>query len=222
MDAAAAAAPASRAGCWRVRAFAIVLLALAVLFAVLYRIENSREDHSYNSGATPPVNVHITAGQTVRDLDSGRPEGADRPDRQLGAAELQLHRRSTAARPSRSTRRGSTTSTRTTHAVGTFIAPVTGLVHIECRALPSTFIDDADNVSGDPAGAVPAAVHDLPDRRGHAGPVGAVPAQRRPPRRRVPTSAESGVGQRARRREEYGHLLAPPTDRLSERPLSYC
>ena len=26
------------------------------------------------------------------------------------------------------------------------------MVHIECRALTATFIDDADNVSGDPAG----------------------------------------------------------------------
>ena len=29
---------------------------------------------------------------------------------------------------------------------------MSGLVHIECRALTATYIDDADNVSGDPAG----------------------------------------------------------------------
>ena len=36
--------------------------ALAVLFAVLYRIDNSRENHSFNSGATPPASVRLTAG----------------------------------------------------------------------------------------------------------------------------------------------------------------
>jgi len=44
------------------------------------------------------------------------------------------------------------TDTRTTHAVATFIAPVSGLVSITCGTLSQTYIDDADNTPGDPAG----------------------------------------------------------------------
>jgi hypothetical protein len=130
---------------------AVVLVALAALFAVLYSIDNSRESHSYNRGATPPTTVHITSG---RQYEISMPGGPSALTARVGATAAlncnysQLGGSSTNALET--TRLGS--DTRTTHAVGTFIASVTGLVHIECRSLSSTFVDDADDVSGDPAG----------------------------------------------------------------------
>ena len=56
-------------------ALAIGLIALAAVFAVLYRIDNSREDHSYNAGATPPVNVRLTMGKTYEISTPGGPSG---------------------------------------------------------------------------------------------------------------------------------------------------
>lgn len=130
---------------------AVLLIALAVVFAVLYRIENSREDHSYNSGGPPPVNVEITVGHQY---EISTPGGMNRLIAQGGLPSA-LNCNYTPVDGTQ-TRQLSTTAlatdTRTTHAVATFIAPVSGLVHIECRALTSTYIDDADNVSGDPAG----------------------------------------------------------------------
>ena len=134
----------------RLAAAAVVLLVLAALFAVLYRIENNREQHSYNAGATPPTNVHITIGQQY---EISTPGGIKAVTARVGAASLNCNYTAVGGR---STDQLDTTrldsDTRTTHAVATFIAPVTGLVHIECRALSSTFIDDADGVGSDPAG----------------------------------------------------------------------
>jgi hypothetical protein len=132
-------------------ALAIALIALAALFAVLYRIDNSREDHSYNAGATPPANVRLTMGKTYEISTPGGPSGL--AGRGVNAASLNCNYTPVVGS---STQQLATTSlgsdTRTTHAVATFTAPISGMVHIECRALTATFIDDADNVSGDPAG----------------------------------------------------------------------
>jgi len=130
---------------------AVGLIALAALFAVLYRIDNSREDHSYNAGATPPTTVRLTKGRTYEiSTPGGRSTLAA-----TGASAGALNCNYTTVRGAETAELTTTSlgsDTRTTHAVATFVAPVSGLVHIECRALTATFIDDADNVSGDPAG----------------------------------------------------------------------
>jgi hypothetical protein len=130
---------------------AVLLIALAVVFAVLYRIENSREDHSYNSGGPPPVNVKITLG---KQYEISTPGGMSRLIAH-GALPSALNCNYTPVDGTQTRQldtSGLPTDTRTTHAVATFVAPVSGLVRIECRALGATYIDDADNVGGDPAG----------------------------------------------------------------------
>jgi hypothetical protein len=144
-------ARASSSGLGLSAALAIGLIALAALFAVLYRLDNSRENHSYNAGATPPANVRLTMGKTYEiSTPGGLPSLTDR-----GVNPASLNCNYTPVVGS-STQQLAITAlgndSRTTHAVATFTAPVSGLVHIECRALIATFIDDADNVSGDPAG----------------------------------------------------------------------
>jgi hypothetical protein len=130
---------------------AVVLIALAVVFAVLYRIENASENHSYNSGGAPPVDVKITLG---KQYEISAPGGMSRLIAHGGLPSAlncnytpvdgtQTRQLDTTALP---------TDTRTTHAVATFTGPVSGLVRIECRALGATYIDDADNAGGDPAG----------------------------------------------------------------------
>jgi hypothetical protein len=130
---------------------AVVLLAAGVLCAVLYAIANSHENHSFNSGATPPRQVQITAGRqyeisTPGGIDALHKKGLDQSTLRCsyatvgdqGSVNLDL------------TALGN--DSRTTHAVATFIGPVSGLVQIACPELSATFIDDADNGSGDPAG----------------------------------------------------------------------
>jgi hypothetical protein len=144
------ASPTARAGIGGRGLLAIALIVLAAVFAVLYRVENSSEDHSYNSGATPPLTVHVTLG---RQYEISTPGGPKALTARVGAGSLNCNY--TAVNGSSTDALDTTRlddGTRTTHAVGTFIAPVTGSVRIECRALTATFIDDADDVSGDPAG----------------------------------------------------------------------
>jgi hypothetical protein len=134
----------------RLGAAAVALLVLAALFAVLYRLGNDREDHSYNPGATPPTNVHVTVGQLY---EISTPGGVKAVIGRIGAGDLNCNY--TAVGGSSTNQLDTTrldSDSRTTHAVATFIAPVTATVRIECRGLQSTFIDDADNVGADPAG----------------------------------------------------------------------
>jgi hypothetical protein len=132
-------------------ALAVALIILGILFAVLYRYENSRENHSYNDGGAAPIYVHLTAG---KQYEISTPGGMDALVK-VGSSASALNCNYTpqdgpATAVLTTTSLG--TGTRTTHAVATFSSPVTGLVRVECRALQSTYIDDADNVGGDPAG----------------------------------------------------------------------
>ena len=43
------------------------------------------------------------------------------------------------------------TDSRTVHAFATFVGPVTGKISIACNGVPALFVDDADDVSSDPA-----------------------------------------------------------------------
>jgi hypothetical protein len=127
------------------------LIILGILFAVLYRYENSRENHSYNDGGAAPIYVHLTAG---KQYEISTPGGMDALAK-VGSSASALNCNYTpqdgpATAVLTTTSLG--TGTRTTHAVATFTSPVTGLVRVECRALQSTYVDDADNVGGDPAG----------------------------------------------------------------------
>jgi hypothetical protein len=39
-----------------------------------------------------------------------------------------------------------------TNVVGTFVAPVSGSIHVECTGWGPVFVDDADDAAGDPSG----------------------------------------------------------------------
>ena len=132
-------------------ALAVILIVLGVLFAVLYRIDNSGENHSYSAGGKAPSYVQLTAGKQYEISARGGMKALIAAGGSAGSLNCSYT-------PSD----GNTTShldttalaadTRATHTLATFIAPVSGMVRVECRALAVTYIDDADNVSGDPAG----------------------------------------------------------------------
>ncbi len=132
-------------------ALAVALIVLGIVFAVLYRYENSRETHSYNDGGAAPVYVHLTDGKQYEISTPGGMDALTKAGSSASALNCSYTPQDGAA-----TTALTTTSlgagTRTTHAVATFTSPVTGLVRVECRALQSVYIDDADNVGGDPAG----------------------------------------------------------------------
>lgn len=131
-------------------AIAIVLLALGVVFAVLYRTSDGGESHSYNRGALAPRGVHVTAGNLYEVSTPGGVAGLQRRGLSIQLKTCTYQRAGVTGTVSL-TPLGA--DTRTVHAVATFVSPVTGEVSIDCPGLPQgTFVDDADDASADPAG----------------------------------------------------------------------
>jgi hypothetical protein len=136
----------------RTAAAAIVLLALGVVFVVLYRVENGAEHHSYNAGARAANTVHVTLG---KQYEISTPGGINTlVDHGVSITNFTCTFAQAGTGASREldvTALGS--STRTVHAVATFIGPVTGQVHIACAGFDGgVYVDDADGVPADPAG----------------------------------------------------------------------
>jgi hypothetical protein len=130
-------------------ALAAFLLLGGVLFGVFYRVADSSEHHSYNSGALSRFPVHLTLG---RQYELSTPGGVEA---------LKKRGISPAAVACTWTSDGSPEATlgivsladgRTTHAFATITGPRTGPVTIVCDGVPALFVDDADDVQGDAAG----------------------------------------------------------------------
>ena len=130
---------------------ALVLLVLGVGLFCLYLVFNGSEHHSYNAGAKPAQNVQVTGGKVY---EISTPGGV------VGLQHRGLDPNSIACTYSTSQVASSSLSisslgggTRTTHAVATFVAPVSGDISISCTELSSgVFVDDADNAPSDPSG----------------------------------------------------------------------
>jgi hypothetical protein len=177
----------------RTAAAAIVLLALGVVFAVLYRVENGAEHHSYNAGARAANTVHVTLGQQYEISTPGGINTLLDHGVSIDKFTCSFAQAGTGATNELDvTPLGS--STRTVHAVATFIGPVTGQVHIACNGfVGGVYVDDADDAPADPAGRFlllatiaftfgAALGMSALYRRGSAGRAGSQPASQRQPR----------------------------------------
>jgi hypothetical protein len=129
---------------------AVVLLVLAVVAFGGYLALDGSEHHSFNAGAAAPSTVHVTQGKQYEISTPGGLKGL--ADRGIDAAAVACTYRQgqgVASVLTTSTLAGS----RTTHAVATFLAPVTGDVHVECTLLSGgTFVDDSDDGAADASG----------------------------------------------------------------------
>jgi hypothetical protein len=129
---------------------AVVLLVLGILLAGLYRVTSGTERHSFASDAVPPATVHVTAGHDYLISVPG------------GVSALRDHDLSPSGLRCEWSTGGSATQalsvqlygpeSKATDAIGTFGAPVTGDIHIDCIGWGAVFVDNADDASGDLAG----------------------------------------------------------------------
>jgi hypothetical protein len=130
----------------------VILLVFGAVFFFLYLVLNGSEHHSFNTGATAPSSVHITEGKVYEISTPGgvvglQHRGLDPNSISCSYTEIG------GGQPTALTIVSLGADTRTTHAVSTFVAPVTGDVHLDCSELTGgVFVDDADNAAGDPAG----------------------------------------------------------------------
>ncbi len=130
---------------------AVISLVFGVVFLLLYAVLNHTENHSFNANATPPLNVAVTAGHTYEISTPGGIVGLLHRGASLSELSCTYTEPGGTAQPLKISALGS--DSRTTHAVATFVSPVSGSVHVECPELTGgTFIDDSDHGAADPAG----------------------------------------------------------------------
>ncbi len=131
-------------------AAATALIIAALLFGALYRIVSGTEHHSFSPGATAPNTVHVTAGKNYL---LARPGGVkDLHARGVDVANPQCEWSVGGAGSQALTVTAAGTATKATNAVGTFVAPYTGDLHIDCLGWGPMFVDDADDAARDNAG----------------------------------------------------------------------
>lgn len=128
----------------------IALLVLGFGLWAVYRLSVSSERHAFAAGAIAPTYVEVTAGKTYRiaapggvqrESDAGVDPSALRCSvTPQGAPAVQL-----AITPEQA-------GSKATDQVATFVAPVTGKVHIDCRGGSEVFVDDADDAAADRSG----------------------------------------------------------------------
>jgi hypothetical protein len=129
---------------------AVVLLLAAVLFGGLYRVADGLEKHSYNSGAVPPDKVTLTQGRMYQiSVPGGRKALAQRGI-STSVAQCSVTQPSGVSQHLNVTLLS--TDVRPTNAIATFVAPVSGSVHVDCGPWGAVYVDNADDSGWDYAG----------------------------------------------------------------------
>jgi hypothetical protein len=115
----------------------------------VYRVLAGTEPHSYAQGA-PPEAVRLIGGHTY----SLAIRGGVPTEQQLGIPPTAL--RCAVSGPGIGVRpltlRPEASDTKAINQIATFVAPVTGRVHLSCAGLTAVYVDDAANAPADRAG----------------------------------------------------------------------
>ncbi|MDT4924406.1 MAG: hypothetical protein QOG01_2119 [Pseudonocardiales bacterium] len=121
----------------------LLLIVLGAAFWILSRYQSGREQHSYSSGGAPPATVHLTQGHTYWLSIAG---GVQREvTLGLDPAALQCTQTGAGSAPRVLVVSPEAADTKLTHQIASFVAPLTGDVHVGCDGLGTVYIDDADN-----------------------------------------------------------------------------
>ncbi|HEY3632971.1 MAG TPA: hypothetical protein VGL21_18860 [Jatrophihabitantaceae bacterium] len=140
-------------GAWVIRhrgVLAVALLLGAVLFGGLFRVADGAERHSYNSGATPPDTVRLTAGHKYEVSVPGGRKALQKRGVETTSGQCSVTQDGGVAVPLAIT--VLSPDVRPTNALGNFVAPIGGRVHIDCGSWGAVFVDDSDDSSWDFAG----------------------------------------------------------------------
>ena len=129
---------------------AVVLLFAAVLCGGLYRVADGVERHSYNKGATPPDTVRLTAGHRYEISVSGGRKALQKRGVDTATAQCSATPSDAAEVPLTVTVLSN--DVRPTNALGNFLSPISGRVHLDCGQWGAVFVDDADDSNWDFAG----------------------------------------------------------------------
>lgn len=129
---------------------AVALLLAAVLCGGLYRIADGAERHSYNKGAVPPDTVRLTSGHRYEISVPGGRKALQKRGILTTSAQCSATPQGGAEIPLTVTVLSQ--DVRPTNALGSFVSPISGRVHVSCSSWGAVFVDDSDDSSWDFAG----------------------------------------------------------------------
>lgn len=129
---------------------AVVLVVLGLGMWAIYRLTTGGEQHSFARGGAAPTYVQVTAGKRY---SIGVRDGV-RAIKRLGIdpARLACGITPTGGQAQQLTITADADTTKAVNQVATFVAPLSGRVHIDCPGLIAVFVDNADDAGTDPSG----------------------------------------------------------------------
>ena len=127
-----------------------LLVILGLLLCGLYRILSGTENFAFSSGSLPPQTARVTAGTQYLISVRGGVDAILARGGLLTSPQCEWSTSDSSAQALTVT--AYDTNTKAINTVGTFIAPVTGDIHIACAGWGPVFVDDADDAPSDVAG----------------------------------------------------------------------
>jgi hypothetical protein len=126
------------------------LVVAALLFGALFRILSGTEHHAFAKGAVAPNGTHVTIGQTYTLSTPGGVKKLMGRGVDVNTAQCEWSVGGSAGQALTVVAAGP--GTKATNVVGTFVAPYTGDLHVDCLGWGPMFIDDAKGSSPDYGG----------------------------------------------------------------------
>jgi hypothetical protein len=131
-------------------AAAVGLIVAALLLGALFRILSGTEHHAYAAGALAPDSTHVTAGETYTLSVPGGVKALMSRGVAVNAAQCEWSVDGSASQALTVAAAGQ--GTKAVNVVGTFVAPYTGNLHVDCLGWGPMFLDDAAGSAPDYAG----------------------------------------------------------------------
>lgn len=137
----------------------MLLLVGGLVLGALFRIVSGAEHHAYSMGSPSPEPAHVTAEREYQLAIPGGVQAAlglgvaQVPGTDGGPTRLALECNYSRVGGSSQALAvvAASVDTKATNEVGTFTAPATGVLRIDCAGLGAMYVDDADGAA-DPAG----------------------------------------------------------------------
>lgn len=133
------------------KAFAgLVLVFCGLVFWGVSRYAASGESHSFAPDIAAPTYVQVTAGRTYSLAVPGGVQAAATQGVAAKAVRCAVNRQDSPPTPLQTTLEADTT--KATDRIATFVAPMSGLIHVNCSGLSPVYVDNADGRAEDPSG----------------------------------------------------------------------
>lgn len=126
------------------------LIIATVLLGALFRILSATEHHAFAASAVAPSTARVTLDKSYTLAVSGGVGALQARGVDVNTAQCEWSVGGSGSQALAVAAAGE--FTKATNVVGTFVAPFTGDLHIDCLGWGPVFVEDADNATGDTAG----------------------------------------------------------------------